>query len=72
MRECSFCGAECDSSIGIARELTTTYWGGHRNGNVERTPRLVSFFCTEDHRSQFLVLGEIGGEFQFRRPAVIE
>lgn len=67
MRNCSFCGAPCDSSTGLSRELKTVYWGGSRNGNVEYAPKLVSFFCNEEHRNDFLVAGARGGEVQTKR-----
>lgn len=60
MRECGFCGEECDSSIGLSRELTTRYWGGKRNGNVVLSGKYVSFFCSERHRNDFLATGALG------------
>lgn len=64
MRECSLCGADCDSSIGMYRELKSEYWGGRRNGNVEYSPKLVSFFCSDDHRNEFIDSGMVGGDIQ--------
>jgi len=67
MHECSFCGIECDSSIGLSRELTSVYWGGKRHGNVEKSPRLVTFFCTDQHRNDFIADKVPGGEVQTDR-----
>lgn len=64
MRTCAFCGADCDSQIGIARELQTQYWGGKKGTTIEYSPKVVSFFCSDDHRSHFLATGATGGEIQ--------
>lgn len=66
MRTCSYCGQECDSQIGMARELHTTYWGGKRSG-VVHSPNVVTFFCSEDHRNLFISTGAAGGEVQTDR-----
>lgn len=72
MRLCDLCGMMCDSQIGLARELVTNYWGGVKDKTVEYSGKLVSFFCSEDHRSEFLVSGLPGGHIQTRRGEVIE
>lgn len=64
MRECSHCGEVCDSQIGVVRELRTEFWGGKRNGNVQYSPKIVTFFCSEEHRMAFLETGLPGGEVQ--------
>lgn len=67
MRECANCGKDCDASIGMARELVTNYWGGRRNGNVEYSPKVVTFFCDEACRNFFIEDGGAGGEVQTER-----
>lgn len=67
MRHCSFCGAVCDSQIGIARKLETQYWGGKTGQKVDYSPKVVSFFCSENHRQDFLSSGMTAGEVQTRR-----
>lgn len=67
MRECAFCGADCDSQIGCVRELKTEFWGGKRAGNVVYSPRVVTFFCSEEHRMAFMETGMPGGEIQTDR-----
>lgn len=64
MRQCAFCGVECDSQIGMSREQKSVYWGGKRNGNVELTPKIVTFFCSDDHRNDFIEWQVPGGEIQ--------
>lgn len=64
MRVCSQCGNVCDSSIGIARKLETQYWGGKTGQKIEYSQKIVSFFCNEEHRSDFLASGSIAGEVQ--------
>lgn len=65
MRLCAFCGKITDADIGMYQELKTHFWGGKRTG-IEYSPKLVSFFCTDEHRSEFLSLGGVG-EFEPRR-----
>lgn len=60
MRTCAFCGEDCDSSLGLARELKTVWWGGKKHGSVEYSPKAVSFYCSEEHRNQGEALGVIG------------
>lgn len=67
IRECAFCGNACDPSIGIARELRTDFWGGKKGITVEYAPKIVSFFCSEEHRNEFLLTGAVGGEIQTER-----
>lgn len=43
------------------------YWGGRRNGNVEFSPKVVAFFCSEEHRSEFELQAIPGGEIQTER-----
>ena len=63
LRNCALCTEECTPDIGVAITIQTVYWGGKRTG-TEYGPRLVSFFCTEEHRNVFLELGAPGGELQ--------
>jgi hypothetical protein len=63
MRNCALCNAECDSSLGFSRRLTTTFWPENR---VEYSPTIVMFFCSRDHRDSFLDEGRVGGEVQQR------
>lgn len=68
MRECALCGIECDAQIGFSRELKTVHWGGKRHGTVEYSPKVVTFFCREEHRAEFLVSPVPGtGEIQTER-----
>lgn len=67
MRECAFCGVDCDSQIGLSRELKTVYWGGKHHGSVEYSPKVVTFFCSEQHRNDFLVSPLPTGEVQTKR-----
>lgn len=67
MRICAWCDEDCDSSLGIARELKTDYWGGKKGITVEYAPKVVSFFCSEEHRNLFLTDGGVGGEIQTDR-----
>lgn len=64
MRECALCGITCDSSVGMYRELKTEYWGGSKPGNIEYSPKIVTFFCSDQHRNEFSVAGLPGGEVQ--------
>lgn len=67
MRQCAWCGVYCDASIGISRELQTQYWGGGTGQKLEYSPRVVSFFCSDIHRSDYLAAGETGGVVQTDR-----
>lgn len=67
MRECALCREDCDASVGMSRELKTVHWGGRRNGNVEYSPKVVAFFCSDSHRNIFIANGETGGEIQTER-----
>lgn len=68
MRECAWCGIDSDSQIGFSQELKTVHWGGKKNGTVEYSPKIVYFFCREEHRAEFLVSPMAGvGEIQTDR-----
>lgn len=55
MRECAYCGADCGPAIGISRELKTVYWGGSKgNQTVDYSPKVVTFFCNDEHRNFYL------------------
>jgi hypothetical protein len=54
VRECSFCGAECSAQIGAYRELKTAFWGGGSEGRISYSPKMVMFFCNDEHRSSYL------------------
>lgn len=54
MRICAFCNVACDSQIGFYDELKKVFWGGARNGNVQYDEKRVYFFCSEEHRNDFL------------------
>ena len=60
MRICAYCGEDCDSSLGLVRELRTEYWGGKKHGSVEYSPKVVSFYCSEDHRNRAEAEGIVG------------
>lgn len=68
MRLCAYCGEVCDSQIGYSQELKTVHWGGKKNGTIEYSPKIVYFFCREEHRQEFLVSPVPGeGELQTDR-----
>jgi len=68
VRECAYCGADCDSQIGFSRELKTVHWGGKRRGTIEYSPKVVTFFCSEQHRNDYLAAPLPGtGEVQTQR-----
>lgn len=55
MRECAFCGGACSPAIGMSRELKTQYWGGSKGKiTVDYSPKVVTFFCSDEHRSRYL------------------
>ena len=72
MRNCAWCDKLCTSAIGCYRELKTEYWGGAKGRHVEYSPKLITFFCSETCRTQFLVSGRLGGEIQERKFVIDE
>lgn len=67
MEQCDACGARCDKDIGMYRELKTVYIGGKRDKSIEYSPKMVSFFCSEDCRNDFLSFGLPGGARTLRK-----
>lgn len=68
MRFCAFCHEACDSQIGYYEEGKKVHWGGYRNGNVEYDEKRVYFFCSEQHRTDFMAIdADFGFEIQTDR-----
>jgi len=51
---CSWCGAYCNKTLGMYREMKIVVWGGPINYRESYDPKVVDYFCTHEHREAYL------------------